>query len=244
MESQAQNHELVLVIIPTFNERENIEIICEKILNQIINCNVLIIDDNSPDGTGQLADALAHKDTRISVLHREKKMGLGSAYILGFQYALDKNYLSVVTMDADLSHDPIAIAQMQQLSQKYDLIIGSRYIENGAMINWRWYRYLISQMSNYLVKIFLGIPFKDCTGGFKLYSTSLIKKILTEKIFSKGYAFQFEVLYRSIKLNATIIEIPIIFSNRTRGMSKLSFREFLLFGYTIFLLKFRTWNRN
>jgi dolichol-phosphate mannosyltransferase len=226
-----------IVVVPTYNEKGNIRNIYEKIFKASKLSHLLIVDDNSPDGTGKIADELAGKDKRVRVLHRAGKQGLGSAYVAGMRYAIENGYQNVIAMDADLSHDPTNLPKMLELSAKYDLVIGSRYVKDGGMVNWNARRFLISQLANLFCRALLGLKQADCSGGFKCYRTELLRKIDLDKVFAKGYSFQVEILYRAVCKGASIIEIPIIFVNRHEGESKLNFGELVGFGWTILKLK-------
>lgn len=226
-----------IVVVPTYNEKGNIRNIYEKIFKASKLSHLLIVDDNSPDGTGKIADDLARRDKRVQVLHRSGKQGLGSAYVAGMRYALEKGYRNVIAMDADLSHDPANLPKMLELSNNYDLVIGSRYVKDGGMVNWNARRFLISQLANLFCRVLLGLKQADCSGGFKCYRTELLRKIDLDKVFAKGYSFQVEILFRSVLQKASIIEIPIIFVNRHEGESKLNFGELTGFAWTILKLK-------
>ena len=226
-----------IVVVPTYNEKGNIRNIYEKIFKASKLSHLLIVDDNSPDGTGKIADELARKDKRVRVLHRAGKQGLGSAYVAGMRYALEKGYQNVIAMDADLSHDPTNLPKMLELSKKFDLVIGSRYVKDGGMVNWNARRFLISQLANLFCRALLGLKQADCSGGFKCYRTELLRKIDLDKVFAKGYSFQVEILYRAVCQGASIVEIPIIFVNRHEGESKLNFAELAGFAWTILKLK-------
>jgi dolichol-phosphate mannosyltransferase len=229
-----------LVIVPTYNEIENIRQMYERIIKAHSGVDILIIDDGSPDGTGKLADRLAKRDKRVHVLHRAGKLGLGTAVIAGFQYALDIGYKLITTIDADLSHDPAYIPQMLSLMGQYDMVIGSRYVRDGGMVNWSIRRLIISMIANLMLKNILGIQQKDCSGGFKCYRAELIRKIGIDRVISPGYVFYVEILYRALKAGARVKEIPIIFVNRGKGKSKISLGEVVGYAKNIFKLKFLT----
>ena len=229
-----------LVIVPTYNEIENIENIYQRISGAAKECDILIIDDGSPDGTGRLADQLAAKDKRVRVIHRSGKLGLGTAVIAGFRYALERPYELVITIDADLSHDPSYIPQMLGLMGEFDLVIGSRYVRDGGLVNWSVKRLLVSMFTNYMLKIILGIQQSDCSGAYKCYTAELLRKIQIDRIISKGYVFYVEVLYRAIRAGAKIKEIPIIFVNRNKGKSKLGLNEIIGYAVNVFLLRWLT----
>ncbi len=230
-----------IIVVPTYNEKGNIEMVYRKIFKAAKSCHLLIVDDNSPDGTGQIADAMAKKDKRVFVLHRKGKMGLGSAYVQGMEYALKKGYQNVIAMDADLSHDPSNLPKMLGLIRQYDLVIGSRYVKDGGMVNWNARRFLISQLANLYCRWFLGLNQADCSGGFKCYRAELLRKIGMKNIFAKGYSFQVEILFRALRAGAKVMEIPIIFVNRHVGESKLNFQELWEFGWTVLKLRWFSW---
>lgn len=229
-----------IIVVPTYNEKGNLPNVYGKIFAATKACHLLVVDDNSPDGTGQIADGLARKDKRVKVLHRSGKQGLGSAYVAGMRYALEKGYVNVVAMDADLSHDPSNLPKMLDLARHYDLVIGSRYVKDGGMVNWNARRFLISQLANLFCRTLLGLRQADSSGGFKCYRSELLRCIDLSKVFSRGYNFQVEILYRAVRQKAKIIEIPIVFVNRHEGESKLSVGEIAAFAWTLFKLRWLT----
>ncbi len=235
MKSKSNNKSIV--VVPTYNEKGNLPTVYEKIFKAAGACHLLIVDDNSPDGTGQLADQIARKDKRVAVLHRRGKMGLGSAYVAGMRYALEKGYQNVIAMDADLSHDPENLPKMLGLIRRCDLVIGSRYVKDGGMVNWNARRFLISQLANLYCRAFLGLNQADCSGGFKCYRADLLRKIGLSNVFAQGYSFQVEILFRAVRAKARVMEIPIVFVNRHVGESKLNFKELREFGWTVLKLK-------
>lgn len=211
-----------LVIIPTYNEKENIGEIIPEILKKDPSINVLIVDDNSPDGTGRIADDVAKKNPRIKVLHREKKAGLGTAYKTGFKYALENGYDYIFEMDADFSHDPKYIPHFHEAIKKADLVLGSRYISGVNVINWPISRLLLSYYANVYTRWITGLPVKDATGGFKCFRREVLEKIDLDKVQSEGYSFQIEISFRAWKKGFKIKEIPIVFEDRRVGQSKMS----------------------
>ncbi|MFB0526952.1 MAG: polyprenol monophosphomannose synthase [bacterium] len=213
-----------IIIIPTYNEKENIERLIEEIRKLNRNFHLLIIDDNSPDGTGRIADGLAEKHSVVSVIHRPAKLGLGTAYITGFKYALKNNYDFVFTMDADFSHQPKYLIDLLEKAKEYDLVIGSRYIENGGIQNWPLHRLILSRGANIYVRMVTRLPIFDSTGGFNCYRREVLEKIDLDRIISDGYAFQIEMKYRLWKKGFSVKEVPITFIDRTRGTSKISKR--------------------
>ena len=235
------NENRTIIVVPTYNEKGNIETIYHKIFKAAENCHLLIVDDNSPDGTGRIADSLAAQDARVQVSHRQRKMGLGSAYVHGIQKALDQGYQNVIAMDADLSHDPVNLPKMLSLIKEYDMVIGSRYVKDGGMVNWNARRFLISQLANLYCRWMLGLRQADCTGGYKCYRADLLRKIGMDKFFARGYSFQVEILFRALKAGAKVVEFPIIFVNRHEGESKLNHRELMEFAWTVLKLRWLSW---
>lgn len=215
----------LLIGIATYNERENLPRLVTDILQQLPDAHVLIIDDNSPDGTGQLADELAAKDERIRVKHRTGKLGLGSAIIAGMQYSIEHGYGRYVSMDADMSHDPKYLSALTTMSDRCDVKIGCRYMPGGGVVNWPLQRWLISRSVNVLTRVLMRIPARDASGGFRCYRTGLLKKIHFEGLWSKGYSFQEEMLFRCIHLGGKVEETPIVFVDRQVGASKANIKE-------------------
>jgi len=211
-----------LVIVPTYNEIQNIEKLVKSVLNAAPELDILIVDDNSPDGTGQMADKFSLENPRIRVLHREKKLGLGSAYVSGFKYALSKGYDFVFEMDADFSHNPESLPAFMAKSLEADLVIGSRYINGISVVNWPLNRLLLSILASLYVRLLLWLPIRDTTSGFKCFNTGVLRAIDLDKIKSDGYAFQIEMNYRAYRSGFKIYELPIIFIDRHSGTSKMS----------------------
>jgi dolichol-phosphate mannosyltransferase len=211
-----------LVVIPTYNERENIEAIVLAIREQLPRVSLLIIDDNSPDGTGAIADGLAERLGNMEVLHRSGKLGLGTAYIEGFRYALRHDYSCVFEMDADFSHDPRHLPQLLAGIERYDLVIGSRYVPGGATPDWKAIRKVISAAGNVFARNTLSLPVRDCTAGYKCYRRDLLAALDLDRINLQGYAFQIETVYQTIRGGFTVGEVPIIFPDRRLGHSKMS----------------------
>lgn len=214
-----------LVIIPTYNEKENIQTLIREILNLEEELDILIVDDNSPDGTAALVEELQREHTeRIFLLRRPGKQGLGTAYIAGFNYALDKGYAYVFEMDADFSHSPedlIALLRSCK-NEGYDLAIGSRYVKGVNVVNWPLGRVLMSYLASVYVRIVTGLPVSDATAGFKCYKRKVLETIQLDKIKFVGYAFQIEMKFKAWKYGFKIAEVPIIFINRSQGESKMS----------------------
>jgi dolichol-phosphate mannosyltransferase len=213
-----------LIIIPTYNESENLPLLLEKIFTFAPKTDVLIIDDNSPDGTGDLVEEIRKKNAQVHALHRPGKLGLGSAYIAGFQFALAHGYDAVFEMDADFSHDPCYLPDFIKAIEHTDLVIGSRYIPGGSTPNWSVVRRLISGSGNIFARFMLGIPLYDCTSGFRCYRREILQSIDLATVQSRGYAFQVELTYHAVKRGFNIIEVPITFMDRHFGTSKMSHR--------------------
>ncbi|MFT3707312.1 MAG: polyprenol monophosphomannose synthase [Archangium sp.] len=217
-----------LVIIPTYNERENLGPITTAVLAADPRIDILVCDDNSPDGTGQLADELAAKEKRIRVLHREKKEGLGRAYLAAFRWALAEGYQFIIEMDADFSHDPKYLPKLIDTARdEADLVVGSRYVEGGGTVNWGIGRQIMSRGGSIYVRTILGVGVRDCTAGFKCFNRRVLEGIGLDQVESSGYGFQIELKYRAIKKGFTIKEIPIVFEDRRVGQSKMSRKIFL-----------------
>jgi dolichol-phosphate mannosyltransferase len=211
-----------LVIIPTYNERENLPLIIEAIFEVMAELHILVVDDGSPDGTGPLADTIATRDPRVHVMHREGKMGLGTAYIAGFRWALERDYPLVFEMDADFSHQPKYLPEFIARTETADLVLGARYIPGGGTEGWSWMRQLISRAGNLYARLILWLPFHDLTGGFKCFRREVLEAIDLDAVRSTGYAFQIELTYRTLKAGFQVVETPIVFPDRTRGESKMS----------------------
>ena len=211
-----------LIIIPTYNERENLPLIVEAVFEVQPEVHILIVDDGSPDGTGDLADGLAATDERVHVMHRQGKLGLGTAYIAGFKWALERSYETIFEMDADFSHQPKYLADFLSASEDADLVLGARYIAGGGTEGWTKSREFISRGGNLYARAVLWLPFHDLTGGFKCFRRRVLETIDLDKVKSTGYAFQIELTYRAVKAGFKVAEVPIIFPDRTRGESKMS----------------------
>lgn len=219
----------VLVVIPTYNERENVEKISEAIRSLGIGVHILFVDDTSPDKTYEIVESLSKKFSDIFLLKKEKKEGLGRAYIAGFKWGIAKGYNILVEMDADFSHRPVDLAKIVNTIKndpKLDVAIGSRYVEGGATQNWNWYRKLISKGGSSYSRMILGYPIGDWTGGFNAYRSPVLQAIGLDSIKSEGYSFQIELKYKSINKGFKFLEIPIIFEERRAGKSKMSSKIF------------------
>ena len=215
--------ERALVIIPTYNETENISRLIQAVLAQDKRLEILVVDDGSPDGTGALVESIAAKEPRVHILHRPKKMGLGTAYIAGFKWSLERKYDYTFEMDADFSHDPAHLPEFLRAIQTADLVLGSRYRHGKVtVVNWPIKRLLLSYFANIYARIVTGLPLFDATGGFKVYRRAVLEAIDLDRVRSNGYAFQIEMSFRAWKKNFRIVEIPIVFVDRTEGTSKMS----------------------
>jgi dolichol-phosphate mannosyltransferase len=213
-----------LVVVPTYNERVNLPLVVPAILEQDSRFEVLVVDDNSPDGTGQLAEELACTTTRVHVLHRPNKSGLGKAYIAGFRWALERRYDLIFEMDADFSHDPKFLMDFVRAANNADLVIGSRYRTGVNVINWPISRLLLSIGANEYARWITGLPLADSTGGFKCFRREVLESIDLDKVRSNGYAFQIEMSFRAWKKGFRLVEIPIVFTDRVEGQSKMNKR--------------------
>ncbi|MDD4737195.1 MAG: polyprenol monophosphomannose synthase [Kiritimatiellae bacterium] len=212
----------ILAVIPTYNERESIQDITRAVFREYEALDILFVDDNSPDGTGQLADAIAAKDPRVHVLHRSGKQGLGRAYIAGFKWALEQSYQFIFEMDADFSHNPADIPRLLLAAQKADLVLGSRYIGGVRVINWPLNRLILSRGAGIYVQLITGMPFTDPTGGFKCYRRAVLEEIDLDAVRSNGYSFQIEMTHKTWQMGFQIQDVPITFEERRSGLSKMN----------------------
>ena len=234
----------IAVIIPTYNESGNIEALAKEILALRLGSGqalgdttkIIIVDDNSPDGTGKIADELAKLYSGIKVIHRPAKLGLGTAYIAGFKEALALGADRILTMDADFSHHPRYIPDLVVKSRDAQLVIGSRYVDGGGTVNWGLQRQILSKGANTFTRLVLGLKAHDCTGAFRCYRREVLESIELDKIFSDGYSFMIEVLYKCQQRGWEIGEVPIIFEDRRHGTSKISRREIFKALYTVLCL--------
>lgn len=212
----------VLVIIPTYNERENLPAVVARVREAAPSVDVLVVDDSSPDGTGQVADELANADDQIKVLHRTTKDGLGAAYIAGFRWAFDRGYDVMVEMDADGSHQPEELPRLLGALQDADLVIGARWVRGGKVVNWPKHREALSRGANTYARLMLGVPLHDATAGYRAYRAAALEKIGLNGVDSRGYCFQIDLAFRAIRLGLRVVEVPITFMERTSGSSKMS----------------------
>jgi dolichol-phosphate mannosyltransferase len=214
--------ERVAVVMPTYEERQNLESIAGRLRAAVPNADLLVVDDNSPDGTGDLADKLSETDPHIQVLHRTDKAGLGPAYIAGFRWALERGYDAVVEMDADGSHQPEQLPQLLAALDGADGVIGSRWVPGGQLLNWPRSREVLSRGANVYTRIMLGLHIKDATGGYRAYRASALQRISLDTVESAGYCFQIDLTLRMVRAGLRIVEVPITFVERERGASKMS----------------------
>ena len=234
-----------LITIATYNEIENLPKLVDEIFEIAPDVDVLVIDDNSPDGTGDWCDAKSADDQRIHCLHREGKLGLGTATIAGMKYAIDHDYEFMLNLDADFSHHPkyvpSLLSGMDEQKEPADVIIGSRYVPGGGTKGWPLHRRMMSRCVNLYARVMLGIPAKDCSGAFRCFRTSLLKKLDFSKVVSKGYSFQEEILWQLKKVGARFGETPIVFADRERGQSKIHSGEAFSALWIIFRLGIKNW---
>jgi dolichol-phosphate mannosyltransferase len=229
-----------LVVVPTYNERENLPPLTRRLLNLSIPVDLLVVDDNSPDGTGKIADELASQHPAVHVMHRKEKDGLGRAYIAGFKWALENGYEFVFELDGDFSHNPDDIPMFLEAARNADLVLGSRYLNGIRIINWPLSRLMLSKFAAKYVQIVTGMPFTDPTGGYKCFRRRALQAISLEEIQSNGYSFQVEMTHRLWRQGMKVVEVPIIFTDRFQGHSKMSgniIRE-------AFMMVWRLWFQN
>ena len=231
----------VWLVLPTYNEAENIELITAAVLDQLgPGDHVLVVDDNSPDGTGRLADEIAVHEPRVEVLHRPGKAGLGRAYLAGFRYALDAGADYVMEMDSDFSHDPKDIPRLIAAAADADLVLGSRYVPGGGVTDWGLLRQAISRGGSWYARKVLGVPVRDLTGGFKCFRRAVLERLDIDDVHADGYGFQIELTYRALKAGFRVVEVPIVFRDRRAGQSKMHARIALEAVWKVPALRRRT----
>ena len=230
----------ILIIIPTYNELENLPKLIPEVLSKNENIDILIVDDNSPDGTADFVQDEAKKNSRIKLIKREKKMGLGTAYIAGFKFALQNNYDYIFEMDADFSHNPKMIPKFLKEIKKYDLVLGSRYKEGVNVANWPMSRLMLSMFANIYSRVITGLPVHDATGGYKCFRKEVLGAINLDEVKSNGYAFQIEMTFKAWKKGFKIKELSIIFIDRVKGKSKMSRK--IVREAIIMVWKLRLWS--
>lgn len=212
----------IVVLIPTYNERENLPLIVARLRTAVPEADILVLDDSSPDGTGEVADRLALHDDHVRVLHRERKEGLGAAYLAGFAWALDKDYDVLVEMDADGSHQPEQLRTLLVALAHADVVLGSRWVPGGSVVNWPIHRKALSLGGNIYTRVVLGMPIRDATGGFRVYRASALRTLDLAGVASQGYCFQVDLVWRAVRRGLTVVEVPITFVERAIGDSKMS----------------------
>jgi dolichol-phosphate mannosyltransferase len=212
----------VLVVVPTYNERDNLEVIAERLRTAVPDAHLLVVDDNSPDGTGKLADELADRDDHVHVLHRTAKNGLGAAYVAGFGWAKEQGYDVVVEMDADGSHAPEQLPRLLAALENADVVLGSRYVPGGSVVNWPKSREVLSRGGNLYTRMLLRLPLRDATGGYRAYRRQVLDALPLGKISSQGYCFQVDLAWQTWRRGYRVVEVPITFVERERGDSKMS----------------------
>jgi dolichol-phosphate mannosyltransferase len=236
-----------LIIVPTYNERENLPRMAERLLKLPVPVDLLVVDGNSPDGTGKIADELAAKHPEIHVLHQEEKNGLGRAYISGFRWALERDYEFIFEMDCDFSHNPDDVPMFIEATKNADLVLGSRYSGGVRVVNWPLKRLMLSRGAEIYVRIITGMPFTDPTGGYKCFRRRALQAINLDAVLSKGYSIQIEMTHKLWRQGFRIVEVPIIFTERAEGHSKMSgriFRESLIMVWRLWLQNgLRRWPR-
>jgi dolichol-phosphate mannosyltransferase len=219
--SETVNPERILVIIPTYNEKENISLIVPRLRQAVPAADILVIDDNSPDGTGEIADRMADQDRQIKVMHRQGKAGLGAAYLAGFRWGLDHGYDILVEHDADGSHQPEQLPRLIEALRQADMVKGSRYVDGGSVVNWPKSRELLSRGGSWWTRLMLGLPFRDITGGFNAFRAGCLRAII-DQVSSVGYNFQVDLTWQANQRGFRVVEVPIDFIEREHGSSKMS----------------------
>jgi len=222
------------VIIPTYNEKSNIGRLIDRLMGLNIGAYIIIVDDDSPDGTGESIRKLTEKYQKVKTIHRKKRIGLGAAYVDGLKYALNLGAERIITMDADFSHNPKDVPRLLRASEKYDIVIGSRYIKGGGTVRWEIWRRLLSGLGVHVSRLVLGLKIKDCTSGFKCYSRRFLESVDFSTLSSQGYGFNVKIVLMAQNQGFSILEIPILFRRRERGKSKLGFKEILRYIQEIF----------
>lgn len=211
-----------LVVVPTYNERENLPLLAQRLLSLPVQVDLLVVDDNSPDGTGRIADELTAKHSSVHVLHRQEKNGLGRAYIAGFKWALERGYEFVFEMDGDFSHNPDDVPTFLEAAKDADLVLGSRYANGIRVINWPLRRLMLSVNAGKYVRVVTGMPFSDPTGGYKCFRRRALESLKLDEVQSNGYSFQIELTHKIWRQGMKVVEVPIIFTDRFQGHSKMS----------------------
>lgn len=212
----------LLVVMPTYNEAATVRKVVERVREAVPAADVLIVDDSSPDGTGEIADSLAQLDSHVHTLHRARKEGLGKAYVAGFRWGLERAFDTFVEMDADGSHQPEELPDLLAALRDADVVLGSRYVAGGRVVDWPWHRELLSRGGNRYSRIALGVPLRDITGGYRAYRASALRRLELATVASAGYCFQVDLAWRAVRSGLRVAEVPITFVERTEGASKMS----------------------
>jgi dolichol-phosphate mannosyltransferase len=212
----------LLVVMPTYNEAATVRKVVERVRAAVPVADVLIVDDSSPDGTGEIADSLAQLDSHVHTLHRARKEGLGKAYVAGFRWGLERDFDTLVEMDADGSHQPEELPNLLAALRDADVVLGSRYVAGGRVVDWPWRRKLLSRGGNRYTRIALGVPLRDTTGGYRAYRASALRRLELATVASAGYCFQVDLAWRAVRSGLRVAEVPITFVERTEGASKMS----------------------
>ena len=228
-----------LIIIPTYNEADNIKNIISKVVKlNVPDLAILVVDDDSPDGTGKIVAKICERDSRVRLIKREGKFGLGTAYVAGFKYAIKEGFDYIFEIDADFSHNPEDIPKFLEMAESYDLIIGSRYIAGVNVVNWPLSRLLLSLGANWYTRLITGLPVHDCTGGYRCYRRAVLECIDLDEIHSDGYSFQIEMTFKTWKKNFRIFELPIVFTDRVKGNSKMTRKIMREAAWIVWKLRF------
>ena len=212
----------LLVVMPTYNEAGTVRKVVERVRAAVPAADVLIVDDSSPDGTGEIADSMAQLDSHVHTLHRARKEGLGKAYVAGFRWGLERDFDTLVEMDADGSHQPEELPNLLAALRDADVVLGSRYVAGGRVVDWPWHRELLSRGGNRYSRIALGVPLRDSTGGYRAYRASALRRLELPTVASAGYCFQVDLAWRAVRSGLRVAEVPITFVERTEGASKMS----------------------
>ncbi len=225
--SRSARTSATLVVVPTYNEADNVRPLIKAVLSLSLPLEILVVDDGSPDGTADRVEEMAEEDARVHLMRRPGKMGLGSAYLDAFRWALRRDYSRVVEMDADFSHDPRSLADLLQAAEGADLVLGSRYVAGGGTVGWSRLRRFVSRAGSFYARNILGLSIRDLTGGYKCFRREVLEAIPLDEVVSEGYAFQIEMTYRAVRKSFRVVEVPIQFAERRVGESKMSWKIFL-----------------
>ena len=239
MSASSRISERILVILPTYNEAENVTGLAPLVLQQDERIDVLVVDDGSPDGTAERVEELRADEPRVHLIRRPGKLGLGTAYLAGFRFGLDEGYSLVFTMDCDFSHNPRYLPQMIEKLRDCDLVVGSRYVKGGGIENWPWYRLLLSRFANFYARTLLRLELRDCTAGFRGYRREVLEGVDPFDLRSSGYSFLEEMAWKVSRAGFSIAEVPIVFEQRQAGSSKIESREIYLAAWKVLITALR-----